>query len=133
MGHLSKALATVRTGCLALALSVGFTGPAYAQLDIGHSGAGIIGGEQFAEIFVPVRDASACEYEEYWYLYENYPSPYPGSRNPIQIVITPTPKTEIPDYAKSLKSFRQHMKQKHPNGYMIVVTAKEMRPECRQG
>jgi hypothetical protein len=108
----------------------GLNSAAWAQFDVGMGATGLMNGERVAEVFVPARAKGACKYKEYWYLFENYPSPYPGSRNPVSIVFTPFPKAQIPDYAKSLKSFRQHMKATHPNGYMIVVTAREMRPGC---
>ena len=126
---MSGALRAVFAAVLGACVSLG--GAAWAQFDVGFGGAGFLNGEKVAEIYIPPREAGACSYKEYWYLFENYPNPYPGSSNPLQMVITMVPQAEIPKYAKTYKSFLRNMKRKHPGGYMIVMTARELRPECR--
>lgn len=95
---------------------IGMSGAAWAQPGLGHTIVTLSGEAPVAGIFVPGRVQNTCEYKEYWYLFETCPSPYPGSRNPEPRVITPPPQGRTPDYATSLKSFRQHMKRTHPGG-----------------
>ncbi len=94
------------------------------QLSAG-SGAIVLNGEIVGNIFVPYRTANACSYKEYWYLGEKYIYPSPSNQQSISIQMKKsTPKL-------NLNQFRQQMKKKFPNGYLIEVTAKEFRKDCK--
>ena len=69
-------------------------------------------------ILVPDRDPDACQYVEYWFLFEEYI--YPGARNPIATLIQPV--KELSDEALWRIVER--------SGHWVIVKASEKRPEC---
>ncbi|MCH9651424.1 MAG: hypothetical protein K0U98_24570 [Deltaproteobacteria bacterium] len=96
---------------------------AFAQCDPGCKV--LIQGEvQVGVMWVPERLPEACEYQEHWYLFQDYR--YPGSDNPIDTVIRPTSERHF----ENLEDFRTTVEREYPGGRHITTIAIEHREDC---
>ena len=75
-------------------------------------------GRLVGQVYTPKRATSARTYKEYWYVAEEYV--YPGKTNSAELHIKP-----LSSSIRSLKEFRHIMKDKFPNGKMIIASVSE--------
>lgn len=99
-----------------------FAGVAHAQLDPGFRVSVLQDRVERGQVYTPA-DQPRCEYDEYWFLYEDFQFLDIEQRNGWS--------TEVAGKAGDLDGWLKEMWDAHPRGRLFVAHSVESGPSCR--